>query len=104
MDLFEVIGEFTNGEICNVLFKDDKIRIEHVAMPSKRSPEGFWYDTKDNEWGYLIKGHVKFKYQDNIEIITHKQGDIFFIPAHTIHRIEGTSSDCIVLCVFELND
>jgi len=101
IDLSKVKGSIKNDEIIDVITENDEIRVEHVAMPSKVSPHGFWYDVDESEWGMVLQGYVEFEYFENkYKNEIYKEGDSFFIKSHQKHRIVGTSLDCIVLCVF----
>ena len=101
IDINVVSGKWKDGECLNVLFDNNNIRVEHVFMPSKSSPPGFWYDVLEDEWGLLISGSVSFQYfESDIAGTTYQKGQHFYIPRRQKHRISMTSPDCVVLCVF----
>lgn len=101
VDLNIVAGKWNDSECLNILFDNENIRVEHVFMPNKSSPHEFWYDVPEDEWGVIISGCVKFEYQnDEQRMVSYEEGQCFYLPRHTRHRIVETSSDCIVLCVF----
>jgi uncharacterized protein YaiE (UPF0345 family) len=101
INLFHVSGLQKDNEIVDIVIENNNIRVEHVAMLSKVSPSGFWYDIADAEWGIVIQGSIKFEYfETRGEYEIYEKGSSFYIEGHQKHRIANTSSDCIVLCVF----
>ena len=87
-------------EFSEPLYSGGGVLIERIISHGHRSPEGFWYDQEDDEWVALLQGDATLLYHDGRDVRLGK-GDWLFIPAHTKHRVERTSSNppCIWLAV-----
>lgn len=103
MNLYNIEeGKILNDEIVNIFHEDKIIRIEKVIMFNKKSPEDFWYNVPENEFGVIIDGFLEIEYKDGTRQ-SYKKGEKFYIGANIVHRLNFTSEICIVLCVFEKN-
>ena len=92
MNLFENIPQNMPEELVTELLKTDIVRIERIVSSGQRSPEGFWYDQKENEWVLLLEGAATLAFQDGnpVELAP---GDFLNIPAGRRHRVERTAPD-----------
>lgn len=87
-------------ELVTVLHEDGRVRIERIVSTGQRSPAGFWYDQRDDEFVTLLAGQAVLRFEDGTQALA--AGDTCLIPAGRKHRVESTSADpaCIWLCVF----
>ena len=89
-NLFDQMPTALPEELFTVLVENENVKIERIVSDGHASPEGFWYDQKENEWVLLVSGSAVLTVGDErVELNT---GDHLFIPAHQRHRIESTSS------------
>ncbi|MCL2334762.1 MAG: cupin domain-containing protein [Endomicrobia bacterium] len=65
--------------------------VEQIVSNGAKSPEGFWYDQKYEEFVIVLKGRAKIGFYKKKSIAL-KAGDYLLIPKHVRHRIEYTSS------------
>jgi cupin 2 domain-containing protein len=68
------------------------VSVERIISRGHRSPKDFWYDQDKNEFVILIKGKAALLFKEPNKLIEMSPGDYINIPAHTIHRVEWTSS------------
>ncbi|MCF7816985.1 MAG: cupin domain-containing protein [Kiritimatiellales bacterium] len=102
--LFNNIFVDLPAELVSVLAENKNVRIERIVSDGHASPEGFWYDQKQNEWVMLVSGSAVLAFENGqVEL---KPGDHLVIPAHRRHRVESTSKTekTIWLAVFYEND
>jgi len=69
------------------------ITIERIISRGHSSPPGFWYNQNKNEFVILLKGKAGLLFKDRDKIFEMSAGDYVEIPAHTLHRVEWTSSE-----------
>ena len=69
------------------------IMIERIISRGHASPPDFWYDQDKNEFVILLKGKAALLIKESDKIIEMSPGDYIDIPAHTLHRVEWTSSE-----------
>ena len=81
--------------------KNSVLKIEKIVSNAARSPEGFWYCQKQDEFVLLLQGKAELLFEKR-KTVKLKKGDYIFIPRRVKHRIERTSSkpECIWLTVF----
>ncbi|MDK2935331.1 MAG: cupin 2 protein [Eubacteriaceae bacterium] len=98
MNLYELPDLPLKEELIDVLFKDEKIRVERIISTGQT---GDWYDQDENELVFLIEGEADLEF-DGGRIESMHKGDFREIKAHEKHRVVYTSSKppCIWLCVF----
>jgi cupin 2 domain-containing protein len=98
MNLYELPELPLEQELLELLFKDEKIRVERIISTGQTSG---WYDQDENELVFLIDGEAKLEF-DGGQIEEMQKGDFREIKAHEKHRVVYTSSQppCIWLCVF----
>jgi len=95
-NLFEPLVE-SGGERLARVAEGAEFRLEHIVSNRAVSPPGFWYDQDDAEWAALVRGHATLEFDDGrLEL---KPGDSLLIPAHTKHRVAGTSADAVWLAL-----
>lgn len=77
-------------EISEDLLLTKNLRIERIVSTGQVTPEGTWYDQKEDEWVLLMSGEAKIKFDDGTEskLIP---GDYLHIPAGCRHRVIYTS-------------
>lgn len=90
--------EIFDCEKTEVLFENNKIRVEKILSYGNASPRGFWYDQDEDEWVSLVKGRAVIAFDDGEVCLA--AGENMYIPAHKKHRVSGTSADAEWLCVF----
>ncbi len=89
-NLFDGIPADLPEELFTVLAENENVRIERIVSDGHASPEGFWYDQKQNEWVLLVSGSAVLTVGD--EQVELNSGDHLLIPAHQRHRVEATST------------
>jgi cupin 2 domain-containing protein len=64
------------------------------------SAPDFWYDQTETELVFVIQGHAKLEFED--QIIDLVPGSFVTIQPHQRHRVHATSSEppCIWLAIF----
>lgn len=85
-------------EKVEILFENEKVRIERIESFGEASPKGFFYDQDEGEWVTLLNGSAELEVEG--KPLSLKKGEHYFLKAHTLHRVEQTSEDCVWLCVF----
>ncbi len=87
-------------EFSERLFSGRRVLIERIISHGHRSPEDVWFDQDQDEWVALLQGNATLLYDDG-RTLAMGQGDWVFIPAHSRHRVQQTSSEppCIWLAV-----
>jgi cupin 2 domain-containing protein len=78
-------------ELVEAIVKSKHVRIERIVSTGHASPEGFWYDQKENEWVVVLKGEAKVVFEGESQPVDLKPGDHVTIPAHRRHRVEWTT-------------
>lgn len=101
-NLFQAIPTYLADELIQTLCGNQQVRVERIVSRGHCSPEGFWYEQKQNEFVLLVQGEALLELQDPAERICLRQGDWLTIPAHRRHRVAWTSpeQDSIWLAVF----
>jgi len=89
MNVFEEIPDSAPEELFTELLNADGIRIERIVSFGQSSPDGFWYDQKENEWVLLLEGSATLGFEKGV-LVDLKSGDTLNIPAGQRHRIEKT--------------
>ena len=74
------------------------IRLEQIVSNGQASAEGFWYDQKNPEWVFLVRGEAVLRFDPGGDV-TLKKGDFLLIPANTRHRVESVSADAVWLAL-----
>jgi len=100
-NLYDQSAASAREEVAETLYADEKVHIEHIISTGQGSPEGFWYDQKQNEWVCVLEGQGVIQWEDDSKKVL-KKGDWVLIPAHVRHRVLSTSSTppCIWLAFF----
>ncbi len=80
------------------LFENFALRIEKIVSHSHSSPEGFWYDQKEDEWVLVLRGAATLEFAAG-ELLEMNEGDYLMIPRHVKHRVPRTSPETIWLAV-----
>ena len=93
MNLFENIPENAPKELVTELLNAEGVRIERIISFGQRSPDGFWYDQKENEWVLLLEGSATLRFEEG-DPAHLKPGDYLNIPAGKRHRVEKTAENC----------
>jgi len=94
-NIFKDIPEELPEEFLEKISGKDSVtpRIERIISRGHASPPDFWYDQENNEFVILLKGKAGLRIKDQDKILEMTSGDYIDIPAHTLHRIEWTSSN-----------
>ncbi len=77
-------------EFVQKLLRTGAVWIERIVSQGHRSPDGFWYDQKENEFVVLIAGAARLAFEGPAELIEMVPGSFVNIPAHRRHRVEWT--------------
>ena len=88
-NIFDHIPENAPEELVTELLSSDGVRIERIVSFGQSSPEGFWYDQKENEWVLLLEGSATLGFEEG-GLVNLKPGDHLNIPVGMRHRVEKT--------------
>ena len=69
------------------------ITIERIVSRGHASPQDFWYDQDKNEFVIILKGKAGLLFKDSGKTLELSPGDYVEIPAHTLHRVEWTTTE-----------
>lgn len=99
MNLFDVPSK-TDEEFSEMLLCGGISRIERIVSQGHCSPEGFWYDQKEDEWVSLLCGSALLEFEDCYVFL--QKGENIIISAHRRHRVAATGHTpaAIWLCAF----
>jgi cupin 2 domain-containing protein len=96
------LPKLQNGEeIFEVIAESESFIIERIVSNNAVSPSEGWFDQPHDEWVMVIQGSGIIQTEErDIELYN---GDTFFIPAHTKHKVIFTSTVpvCVWLAVHE---
>lgn len=81
-----------DAEKSELLFQSSAIRIERIVSEGQKSPPDFYYQQEEDEWVYIVEGSATLYLKDENKFISLEKGNLFYLPAHQLHRIEKTSS------------
>lgn len=89
-----------DSEIYERLAEGKSVVVERIISTGQVTPDGKWFDQKQDEWVVLMQGEATIAYSNGPSAHL-KAGDYVFIPAHVKHRVEYTSADppCIWLAI-----
>lgn len=87
-------------EYLETLLQTADVKIEKIVSDGHITPAGEYYNQDWNEWVAVIKGEAVLKLIEPDELITLKQGDYLFIPAHRKHRVEYTDKSGTIWLAF----
>ena len=96
-NLFADVPPIECGEHVQEWLRCKNVVIERIV--SSDTPEPVRYDQVQEESVVLLQGTARLEIEN--QTVTLGAGDTLFIPAHTPHRVLGTSKDpqCIWLAV-----
>jgi len=89
-NLFENIPGKAPEELFTELLSSEGVRIERIVSFGQVSPEGFWYDSSENEWILLLEGSATLAFQETPSVDL-KPGDCLRLPSGCRHRVEKTN-------------
>ena len=93
-NLFDEIPADLPEELFTVLVENEHVKIERIVSDGHASPEGFWYDQKQDEWVLLVSGSavLSIEKDSGVEHVELKPGDHLLLPSHQRHRVDSTST------------
>lgn len=95
----EIMYANKNVEETQVLFEDDRVRIERIYSNGWAQPEGESFISDIDEFVTLEKGTAKLSLRDGEKVFL-KSGDSYLIKRNTSHRVVKTDIETIWLTVF----
>lgn len=95
----EIMHANKNIEEIQVLFEDDRVRIERIYSNGWAQPEGESFISDIDEFVTLEKGTAELSLRDGEKVFL-KAGDSYLIKRNTSHRVVKTDIDTIWLTVF----
>lgn len=95
----EIMHENRNEEETQVLFEDDRVRIERINSNGWAQPEGESFISDIDEFVTLEKGTAEISLGDGEKVFL-KSGDSYLIKRNTSHRVVKTDIDTVWLTVF----
>lgn len=91
-NIFENLPYKIDGEIFEEILTTKDFKLERIVSEGYASPQGFWYDQKQNEFVLLLAGSAKISFDDG-KIFELKPGDYLIINAHQKHKVDWTAPD-----------
>ena len=79
----------SSNEIFETIAEMKNVRIERIVSSGQATPEGQWYDQKQDEWVILLAGSAAIQIEGQ-ELKNILPGDFMFIPSHCRHRVLWT--------------
>lgn len=95
----EIMHANKNIEIIQVLFEDDRVRIERIYSNGWAQPDGENFIADIDEFVTLEKGTAEISLVDGEKVFL-KAGDSYLIKRNTSHRVVKTDIDTVWLTVF----
>lgn len=90
-NIFKNIPGFSENELFEEIFKTKNFRVEKITSFGNSSPTDFWYNQKENELVFLLRGSATIQFRK--EKIFLEEGDYITIPAHMKHRVDQTDKN-----------
>ena len=97
-NLFQNIPDTLPNELFETLVSADGLRIERILSDGQMTPEGEWYDQKQNEWILVLQGSGTLLFEDD-STLTLEKGDFTLIPKRKKHRVAHTAARTLWLAV-----
>ena len=95
-NIFENKNININKEVIESIVNSSGIRIEKIVSSGQKSPDGFWYNQKENEFVLLLQGEAVLEF-DNKNIVHLEKGDYIIIEKFRKHRITYTATDVLTV-------
>ena len=93
-NIFANIPARVTSEIIERIAHSSSVTVERIISPrGHASPEGFWYDSGQNEWVLVLQGGAGVLFEGESAPRLLSPGDQLTIPAHVRHRVEWTDPD-----------
>lgn len=80
-------------EISELLVQTPLWRLERIHSCAARSPAGFWYEQKEEEWVLLLQGSASLRFADQPHDLPLRRGDSLWIRAGRRHRVTATDPE-----------
>lgn len=81
------------GETLEVLLARKGVRLERIVSLAHATPEGEWYDQRQDEWVMLAAGRAALLIEGEEKAREMKAGDCLLLPAHCRHRVTWTDPE-----------
>jgi len=91
--LLQALPSAEAGEVLDTLLARDGIRIERIVSHGQSTPEGEWYDQKEDEWVVVLRGAAKLLLEGEAAPRELNPGDFIYLPAGRRHRVSWTTVD-----------
>jgi cupin 2 domain-containing protein len=82
-----------SGEAFDTIVASESVRIERIVSRGQITPEGEWYDQKQDEWVLVLAGSAELLFEGNQGSQRLLVGDHVLIPAGCRHRVTWTDPD-----------
>ncbi len=79
-------------EIFQTLLERSGLKIERIISNGQASPQGFWYDSPQDEWVLLLSGSAGLECEGDAAPRIMRPGDWLHLPAHCRHRVAWTDA------------
>lgn len=89
-NIFANIPDVLPNEVMETLINSGNVRIERIVSSGQSTPEGEWYDQRQDEWVLLLTGSAGLVLENEEEALILKPGDYVMIPARCRHRVAWT--------------
>ena len=80
-------------ERVDTLLQGNRWRLERIHSCLASSPDGFWYDQREQEWVLLLRGSARLQFEDEAEPRDLCVGDSLLLAPHRRHRLLATDPD-----------
>lgn len=88
-NIFASIPTENKEEIFEEILSKDGVKIERIISDGHVTPDGKWYEQKDDEWVMLVQGEAILEFENSKEVKLFA-GDYINIPALKKHRVSWT--------------
>jgi len=89
-NIYSDIPDHAIEEILENMVESETVRVQRIISDAHASPEGFWYDQRENAWVLVLRGSAALKFEGEDELAVLNPGDWVNIPACVRHRVEWT--------------
>ena len=96
-NLFPVLPDKLENELFDVLAETKNVRIERILSGGQKTPDGQWYNQRQNEFVILMSGRAVLLFKENNCRYELREGDYINIPAGVMHRVEWTDVNKITV-------
>jgi cupin 2 domain-containing protein len=92
-NIFSKIPNDIPKEIFEDIVSAKNCRIQRIISKGQSTPDGQWYDQKEDEWVILLQGSAELLFEGSDNPVKLQPGDHLHIAANVKHRVEWTDQN-----------